>query len=60
MRLHLGCGDNVLDGWTNVDISSNDPRVTLADVRNLDVVAPDGTVDTIYACHVLEHIPRAH
>jgi predicted SAM-dependent methyltransferase len=59
MKLHLGCGTNILEGWVNVDIGSDDPRVTSGDVRDLDGIAPDGSADEIYACHVLEHIPRA-
>jgi predicted SAM-dependent methyltransferase len=59
MKLHLGCGENVLEGWVNVDIGIDDPRVTSGDVRNLDPIADDGTVSQIYACHVLEHVPRA-
>lgn len=59
MRLHLGCGQNVLDGWTNVDIGIDDPRVTPGDVRSLDTIVQDRTVSEIYACHVFEHVPRA-
>jgi predicted SAM-dependent methyltransferase len=59
VKLHLGCGENVLPGWVNVDIGADDPRVTPGDVRNLDSIAEDGSVSQIYACHVLEHVPRA-
>jgi len=58
MRLHLGCGDNILDGWMNIDIGSDDPRVIHCDVSNLDQIVGDGSASEIYACHVLEHIPR--
>lgn len=59
MRLHLGCGENILPGWVNIDLGINDPRVTVGDVRDLDAIAVDGAASQIYACHVLEHIPRA-
>lgn len=59
MKLHLGCGENVLDGWVNVDIGATDPGVVVGDVRDLDDIVEDGTVSEIYACHVFEHIPRA-
>ena len=59
MRVHLGCGANVLDGWVNIDIQSNDPRVIAGDVSSLDEVIEDGSASQIYACHVFEHVARA-
>lgn len=57
LRLHLGCGKRKLPGWVGVD-SRNDVGADLvADVRYLDHFA-SGEVSAIYACHVLEHIPR--
>lgn len=58
MKVHLGCGANVLDGWVNIDIGSDDPRVLRADVSDLDGVIEDGVAAQIYACHVFEHVPR--
>jgi glycosyltransferase involved in cell wall biosynthesis len=56
IRLHLGCGPERREGWINVDARS---------VVNPDVVAvadslpmfDDGSVETIEACHLLEHLP---
>lgn len=59
MKLHLGCGTNILEGFLNVDVVAQDPKVFESDVRNLENIAAEGTVSEIYACHVLEHVPRA-
>lgn len=59
MRVHLGCGANVLEGWVNIDIQSDDPRVIAGDVSSLDQIVEDGSVSQIYACHVFEHVARA-
>lgn len=56
-NLHLGCGNILLKGYTNVDL---DPTVK-ADVYD-DIVTlkkfVKGTIDEIYACNVLEHLGR--
>lgn len=54
-RLHLGCGDNVIPGWTNVDLRSTRRVVGL----NLTKVLPveSGSIDYIYSEHFIEHIP---
>ncbi len=54
MKLHLGCGNKLLDGYVNVDISGN------PDVKHDLNVTPwpfeDNSVDEIKAIHVLEHL----
>jgi len=53
IRLNLGCGNFPLDGFVNVDqFESVDPDL-LCDVTCLPFKA--GTVDEIYAGHILEH-----
>ena len=57
VRLHLGCGLEHREGWINVDArSSVDPDV-VARVDALPMFA-DGSVDTIEACHLFEHLTR--
>ena len=57
IQLHLGCGKRRLAGWVSVDSRVEVEPDVVADVRHLD--AWDcGEVESIYACHVLEHIPR--
>ncbi len=55
IRLHIGCGTRILPGWVNIDAV---PRPGTGAVR-MDLAAlpyGDGTVDTILAEHVLEHL----
>lgn len=60
MRLNLGCGHRVADGWYNVDIEHNPkaPRAPelLCDLKKIPLV--DGCADTIRAIHVFEHFYR--
>jgi predicted SAM-dependent methyltransferase len=56
-KLHLGCGDIVLDGWVNLDIDS-----PVADVLH-DLTKPlpfaDASVRYVFAEHMIEHIEYA-
>jgi SAM-dependent methyltransferase len=51
LRLNLGAGGTVIDGYKPVDIKKG------VDVRRLPYL--DATVDAIYASHVLEHLAHA-
>jgi len=53
IRLNLGCGRFHLDGFTNIDQFENVEPDLLCDVTCLPYKA--GTVDEIYAGHLLEH-----
>jgi predicted SAM-dependent methyltransferase len=53
-RLHLGCGHVHLEGWTNVDALRTGATDVVCDITTLPGIA-SGSVDQIYACHVLEH-----
>ncbi len=57
LKLHVGCGKNVIPGWTNVDLISY-PGVSHTDDASKLTSIPDASCDIIYACHVLEHISR--
>ncbi len=52
MKLNLGCGRNMMDGWVNVDTRSGD---VFADATALPF--RDSAFDEVLASHVLEHIP---
>ncbi|GAB5464616.1 MAG: hypothetical protein Kapaf2KO_00520 [Candidatus Kapaibacteriales bacterium] len=56
VRLNLGCGQDVRDGFINIDKFSDNPTVVYADIRKLDF--PDGSVDYILASDILEHFPH--
>jgi SAM-dependent methyltransferase len=58
IRLHLGCGQRFLPGWLHVDAQAFEHVDYQTTVDKLDMFE-DETVDEIYACHVLEHIPRS-
>ena len=57
LKLHLGCGIRHIPGFTHVDIIDA-PHVDFhCSVDNLSDFS-DGSVDLIYASHVLEHFGR--
>jgi predicted SAM-dependent methyltransferase len=58
LRLHVGCGGRVLPGYTHVDVVPHEHVDIIADVRRLPESFDEGSVDEIYACHVLEHVSR--
>lgn len=57
LNLHLGCGTKHIEGYVNIDIRFL-PKVD--EVNNIKFLRnyKENTVDTIYACHVLEHFSR--
>lgn len=57
MKLHLGCGEKILDGFLNVDIRPREVVDIVANVSDLNMFEKN-SIETIYACHVLEHLGR--
>jgi SAM-dependent methyltransferase len=60
LKLNLGCGDKILDGYINVDVAASrggrSPDV-LCDLRRLEPFA-DGSAEEVLAVHVVEHFWR--
>jgi predicted SAM-dependent methyltransferase len=54
LRLHLGSGGIRIPGYLNIDLVSG-KNVDIVDDVGLLSQFESGTVDSIYACHVLEH-----
>ena len=53
-KIHLACGNNVLDGWANIDLYNKGPVIGYDLTRGLPVRS--GTVELIYCEHFLEHL----
>ena len=54
MKLHLGCGERYLDGYTHIDIADFDHIDYKSSIDKLDMV-DDNSCELIYASHVLEY-----
>lgn len=53
LRLNLGCGNDVRNGFVNIDLFSSNPDVVGMDIRQLEL--DDSTADLILASDILEH-----
>lgn len=64
LRLHLGCGENYLDGYINIDYPPKEHPVMnvnadiYQDITQLQF--PSGSVDEIRLHHVFEHFDRVY
>jgi predicted SAM-dependent methyltransferase len=58
MKLHLGCGDKHIDGYTNIDIRYLPGVDEVDNVARLRKYKPN-SISVIYASHVLEHFEKA-
>ncbi|MGK9477098.1 methyltransferase domain-containing protein [Melioribacter sp. OK-6-Me] len=54
IKLHLGCGDKILDDYINIDLYNNNAELKL-DITNLDYFKDD-SVDEIFMNAVFEHL----
>lgn len=54
MKLHLGCGKNIKEGYINIDKYVEFPGVEKLDIFNLPYA--DNSVDEILSEHLVEHI----
>ncbi len=51
--LNLGCGNDIRDGFINIDLFNENPKVVYMDIRSLDL--PNNSADLILASDILEH-----
>ncbi len=58
IRLHIGCGTNVLAGWVNIDRVSRVPGV-VTEIDATSLPFADGSVTAVLAEHVFEHFSFA-
>jgi hypothetical protein len=56
MKLNLGCGDNIIQGYTNIDLMPKNSNVTRGNFTNLSMIQ-DGSVEEILALNVIEYLP---
>lgn len=56
LRLNLGCGSDIREGYQNIDIRSLPNISVVVDINRLPY--RDNSVDEILALDVLEHAPR--
>ncbi len=54
LKLHLGCGNNILEGYHNIDKYVNKIGVRQFDITKMPYI--DGEVDEIFHQHVIEHL----
>lgn len=53
MKLNVGCGYNILEGYINVDMVATTPQTVVKNILAIDY--PDNSVDEIYMRHSIEH-----
>jgi predicted SAM-dependent methyltransferase len=56
LRLHLGCADNYLPGWINVDLARPGRRLDLRWDLRRGLPFPEMSCEAIFAEHLLEHL----
>lgn len=57
LRIHLGCGNKILPGWVNIDISGEGGADIVCDITK-GIPIDDLKVDLIYSRDFLEHLYR--
>lgn len=55
-KLHIGCGDHLLEGWLNTDLRPRLPGVLPLDATR-GLPFPDGSFGYIFSEHLIEHMP---
>lgn len=58
LKLHLGCGENILPGWVNSDLFPDSNEVLHLDA-SLKFPFEDDVCSCVFSEHMIEHIPYA-
>ena len=56
MKLNLGCGNSILKGYVNVDISSTAPNIVKKDIFDFISSIPNDTVSEAICFYLFEHL----
>ena len=56
MKLHIGCGNTILNGWVNVDYQEGEDVDHVVDLDHSTLPFDDDSVSDIYGSHVFEHL----
>ena len=56
LRLHLGCGEQRIKGYVNIDLRKTKATDLVCNI--IKIPYPDAIVDVIETYHVIEHLPR--
>lgn len=56
LKLNIGCGDTLLDGYVNIDTREREGVLYRNVLRGIPY--SDGVVDEIYSENFLEHVPQ--
>jgi len=55
-RLNLGCGDDIKEGWVNLDSSAIDGVEVVHDMEQLPLPFPDQVFEEVLCQDILEHL----
>lgn len=58
LKLNVGCGNKKIHGFVNLDGRAECNPDAVCDILELPQYFPKDSIDLIYACHVIEHIPK--
>ena len=59
-KLHLGCGEHILEGWLNTDLVPRDRDVLVIDAsKPFPFDTENGMFDYIFSEHMIEHLDYA-
>jgi len=56
MKLNLGCGYTILDGWVNLDYLDGQGVDVVHDLEKFPYPFKDNTFDKVLASHIIEHV----